>query len=260
MNWLDLEARMYDAQVGRFHAVDPLPDTETQESLSPYQYAWNDPINKSDPDGKCPNCITAGIGALVGAGIELGGQLLSGKSLEEVDWADVGVEALKGAVAGSGAGLIVTAAVEVGGAVVKGAVDVSFKDGKRDVFSGTKSVKEAAVDAATDYVAGKVGGAVAKKMGNAAEGFAKKSALNSNTADRAADIAKRGAKNAPENAGKGHYAKVLAKEAKGANATKKYDNALNKVVKSKVGNVQNEALQNRAADKTKEKIMPTPTN
>lgn len=47
---------MYDPQVGRFHSIDPLPDTEGQESLSSYQYAWNNPVNKSDPDGKCPDC------------------------------------------------------------------------------------------------------------------------------------------------------------------------------------------------------------
>lgn len=114
-------------------------------------------------------------------------------------------------------------------------------------------MKEATFDAAADYIAGKAGGAVAKKIGSETAGFARQSASNANTAARAANIAKQGAANAPNNAGKTRYAKVLTSEAKVANATKRYDNALNKVVRSKGGNVQNEALQNRAAEKAKEK-------
>ena len=65
LDWLDLEARMYDPQVGRFHAVDPLPDTEGQESLSPYQYAWNNPVSKSDPNGKMPGDPPSGASLAV---------------------------------------------------------------------------------------------------------------------------------------------------------------------------------------------------
>ena len=94
---------MYDPVLGRFNSVDPLPDTEGQESLTPYQYAWNNPILKSDPDGKVP-IVGMIIGVAAKGGIELGSQLLSGKSIQQVDWADVGVEAAKGALAGSGVG------------------------------------------------------------------------------------------------------------------------------------------------------------
>jgi RHS repeat-associated protein len=49
--------RTYDYTLGRFKSVDPLADTSPQESLSPYQYAFNSPIRYNDPYGDCPECL-----------------------------------------------------------------------------------------------------------------------------------------------------------------------------------------------------------
>jgi RHS repeat-associated protein len=173
----DFNARTYDQQTGRFLQIDPLvyANEFLQEkeivnggafngnNLQVYAFAYNNPIRYNDPDGKCPNCVTAaigaGIGALIGGGIELGKQLW--RDGKVTSWKAVGGGVAQGAITGAAAGFtggasyLTTAAVSGGANVVGGTIN-------RTIQGQQTTLK----DVATDATVGAIFGATGKYLGD----------------------------------------------------------------------------------------------
>ena len=99
--------KMYDYAIGRFWQVDPAADVAGQESWTPYQYGYNNPIRYNDPYGDCPWCIGALIGAATDYGLQVAGNLVEGKDLSDalidVDGGSIALSAVAGA---TGTGLL----------------------------------------------------------------------------------------------------------------------------------------------------------
>ncbi len=117
----------YDTRTSRRWNLDPVP----QIAISDYAVNRDNPIYYNDPNGDCPNCVTAaigaGIGTLIGGAIEIGSQLYSNGSVN--NWTAVAGSAAQGFVTGGAAGftggasLLVTASVAGGANVVGGAIN-----------------------------------------------------------------------------------------------------------------------------------------
>jgi len=73
--YMQMGARLYNAETGRFMSVDPLMEIFTGHS--PYHYSYNNPVMFSDPSGLAPegekNNKTQGLGDDIIAAGHVGG-------------------------------------------------------------------------------------------------------------------------------------------------------------------------------------------
>ena len=97
-----LNARYYDPEVGRFISADSTQYLEpnTVNGLNLYAYCGNNPVINVDPSGRffLTLLITAVVSAVVSAASSVLVQLAT---TGRVDWAQVGISALFGAVSGA---------------------------------------------------------------------------------------------------------------------------------------------------------------
>ncbi len=111
--------RTYDYVTGRWLQIDPKADKGGQESWTPYQYAFDNPVRNNDPEGDiCIPCVTAVVGAVIGAGINAYDQHKEGKLdlTDGTSLARLGTAFVAGGIAGSGmGGLAAGVAVAAGG-------------------------------------------------------------------------------------------------------------------------------------------------
>jgi len=179
--------RTYDYALGRWWQVDPLADSLSWHS--PYNGMDNNPIRYNDPYGDSPSIIW---GAFIGAAVEIGTQVAinaaTGKSLMDIDIADVGIAAGSGALT---AGIGSIAKLGTAGARIANAVQSSEKAFskavvlKTSIVEGSKAAidkkigkevavvgagkewSEAGIDIAAGVISSPIGGSISKEASGA---------------------------------------------------------------------------------------------
>ena len=153
LNTIRLGARGYNPTIGRFDRTDPV--TAEQEHLSLYQYGWNNPVNLSDPDGRCPLCGFI-IGASVDYAFQVAGNMANGKSFTEsltydINLKSIGISAVAGlatsglsAIGGKGTQFAITTAIDAAESVAKQATS----------GNGSVTLTQTVSDVASNKVAG----------------------------------------------------------------------------------------------------------
>ena len=186
-------ARYYDPRVSLWLNVDPMmlrdeamddEDSSNGGVFNPmnnavYTFSYQNPVKYVDPDGECPNCITAAggtlVGAIIGGGIEAGMQLY--KDGKITSWKAIGGSAAQGAITSAAAGFTggASLAVTVG---VAGGANVVGGLANRAIQGKKTTVTDVVIDATIGAIfgaGGKVLRDIVKKstnnLTNSAKGF-----------------------------------------------------------------------------------------
>ena len=160
-----LQHRYLDPSTGRFISTDPMePSPGNAFNFNRYDYGNNNPIANTDPDGRCPWCLIAGVaagGALIGGGIDIAAQkhFHPGQPINKFE---VGLAAAGGALAAVGGealtGLAVDGTITTGQAVLRqaalnGTIGAT-QSMANDVANGKPISNQAAVNAAGANIIG----------------------------------------------------------------------------------------------------------
>jgi RHS repeat-associated protein len=157
----DFNARTYDQQIGRFIQIDPLTEDAGQDALTPYHFSGNNPSTFNDPDGKCPWCWGAFIGAAVEYGTQVAVNLAQGRSVGEsltrIDRNAIAISAGAGALSGGVSAFVPkTTAAKVLVQSGKIAIDAGESALQQYNDGGSVSLNQTVTDVVTNKVAGKL--------------------------------------------------------------------------------------------------------
>ncbi len=194
-----LQSRYYDPCIGRFINSDTF--TSTGQSFLGYNmfaYCGNNPINNNDPSGMIWHiAVGAGIGAVLGAVssvvTQVVGNALTGKTVN-VNWRDVGLAAVGGAISGG----LAASAVGIVGQIVGNATVSLGNNVASQMLDGNSSFDFGSmlIDTAIGTTAGYFGGAGAGSHGLTKIGLTNvkrtANALINKGIDTAVDVLSRG--------------------------------------------------------------------
>ncbi len=158
LGWMDYGARMYMPDLGRWGVVDKMADDIMRIDKSPYQYAWNNPVNLTDPDGNCPWCL----GAIIGAAVDVAVQVVEislddSKTAKDFSFTSVVISAAAGVV-GVGLAAKLKKASTLAKIAIEATSDAAASAGTQLAKDGEINVKDVAIDVIGGQTVGKVAG------------------------------------------------------------------------------------------------------
>ncbi len=162
-----VSSRYYDPEVGRFISPDTTdvltatPDQLTDKNL--YAYCDNNPVMRVDKDGRFWNFIIGAVGgALIGGGVQIISNLVSGKNWSDGLGVAMATGVASGLLAASGVGLIGSIA---GNAAISMAGNATNQVVKNNGFNNF-DVGDMVIDGIIGGVAGAAGGSGMGKSAN----------------------------------------------------------------------------------------------